>query len=100
MYVCCVDCSVLRLFVCFQGEGVKNSSGQGDEAQVISEGRTRSVRSLGTAELIRPQKLKYFESKCHLPSFSFSSFFLLLMSVLENTADFLVRFIVDSLCLR
>ncbi|XP_041805211.1 mesoderm induction early response protein 1b isoform X2 [Chelmon rostratus] len=45
-----------------EGEGVKNSSGQGDEAQATSEGRTRSVRSLGTAELIRPQKLKYFES--------------------------------------
>lgn len=52
--------------VCFQGEGVKISSGQGDEAQAASEGRTRSVRSLGTAELIRPQKLKYFESMCHL----------------------------------
>ncbi|KAI3374406.1 hypothetical protein L3Q82_006232 [Scortum barcoo] len=45
-----------------RGEGVKNSSGQGDESQVTSEGRTRSVRSLGTAELIRPQNLKYFES--------------------------------------
>ncbi|XP_038574428.1 mesoderm induction early response protein 1b isoform X5 [Micropterus salmoides] len=45
-----------------EGEGVKNSSAQGDEAQVTSDGRTRSVRSLGTAELIRPQKLKYFES--------------------------------------
>ncbi|KAM8727444.1 mesoderm induction early response protein 1b isoform 4-T4 [Acanthopagrus schlegelii] len=45
-----------------EGEGVKISSGQGDEAQTASEGRTRSVRSLGTAELIRPQKLKYFES--------------------------------------
>ncbi|XP_044076762.1 mesoderm induction early response protein 1b isoform X2 [Siniperca chuatsi] len=45
-----------------EGERVKNSSGQGDEAQVTSEGRTRPVRSLGTAELIRPQKLKYFES--------------------------------------
>ncbi|XP_036938782.1 mesoderm induction early response protein 1b isoform X5 [Acanthopagrus latus] len=45
-----------------EGEGVKISSGQGDEAQAASEGRTRSVRSLGTAELIRPQKLKYFES--------------------------------------
>ncbi|GAA6222521.1 mesoderm induction early response protein 1 isoform X1 [Lates japonicus] len=45
-----------------EGEGVKNSSGQGDEAQATSEGRTRSVRSLGTAELIRPQKLLYFES--------------------------------------
>ncbi|KAM6990530.1 mesoderm induction early response protein 1b isoform 2-T2 [Tautogolabrus adspersus] len=45
-----------------EGEGVKNSSGQVDEAQTTSEGRTRSVRSLGTAELIRPQKLKYFES--------------------------------------
>ncbi|KAG8013976.1 Mesoderm induction early response protein 1 [Nibea albiflora] len=45
-----------------EGEGAKNSSGQGDEAQATSEGRTRSVRSLGTADLIRPQKLKYFES--------------------------------------
>ncbi|XP_040000100.1 mesoderm induction early response protein 1b isoform X3 [Xiphias gladius] len=45
-----------------EGEGVKNSSGQGNEAQATSEGRTRSVRSLGTAELIRPQKLMYFES--------------------------------------
>ncbi|XP_040911049.1 mesoderm induction early response protein 1b isoform X2 [Toxotes jaculatrix] len=45
-----------------EGEGVKNSSGQGDEAEATSEGRTRSVRSLGTAELIRPQKLMYFES--------------------------------------
>ncbi|XP_070701499.1 mesoderm induction early response protein 1b isoform X2 [Pempheris klunzingeri] len=43
-------------------EGAKNSSGEGGEAQVTSESRTRSVRSLGTAELIRPQKLKYFES--------------------------------------
>uniref|UniRef100_A0A672HIV0 Mesoderm induction early response protein 1 n=1 Tax=Salarias fasciatus TaxID=181472 RepID=A0A672HIV0_SALFA len=39
-----------------------NSSGQGAEPQAICEGRTRSVRSLGTVELIRPQKLKYFES--------------------------------------
>ncbi|XP_034559078.1 mesoderm induction early response protein 1b isoform X3 [Notolabrus celidotus] len=45
-----------------EGEGPKISSGQGDEAQVSPEVRTRSVRSLGTAELIRPQKLKYFES--------------------------------------
>ncbi|XP_078120631.1 mesoderm induction early response protein 1b isoform X4 [Sander vitreus] len=45
-----------------EGEGVKISSGQRDEAQATSEVRTRSVRSLGTAELIRPQKLKYFES--------------------------------------
>ncbi|XP_074506743.1 mesoderm induction early response protein 1b isoform X4 [Sebastes fasciatus] len=43
-------------------EGVKISPGQEDEAQVTSEVRTRSVRSLGTVELIRPQKLKYFES--------------------------------------
>lgn len=55
--------------MCLQGEGVKNSTGQGDEAQATSEGRTRSVRSLGTAELIRPQKLKYFESKHQLISF-------------------------------
>ncbi|XP_068196127.1 mesoderm induction early response protein 1b isoform X3 [Antennarius striatus] len=45
-----------------EGDSAKNSSGQSDEAQGTSEGRTRSVRSLGTAELIRPQKLKYFES--------------------------------------
>ncbi|XP_069020553.1 mesoderm induction early response protein 1b isoform X2 [Embiotoca jacksoni] len=45
-----------------ESEDVKTSSGQGAEAQTPSEGRTRSVRSLGTAELIRPQKLKYFES--------------------------------------
>ncbi|CAF96341.1 unnamed protein product, partial [Tetraodon nigroviridis] len=44
------------------GESVKNSSGTGDEAQATYGGRTRSVRSLGTAELIRPQRLKYFES--------------------------------------
>uniref|UniRef100_A0A672HHY4 Mesoderm induction early response protein 1 n=1 Tax=Salarias fasciatus TaxID=181472 RepID=A0A672HHY4_SALFA len=43
-------------------DDVKNSSGQGAEPQAICEGRTRSVRSLGTVELIRPQKLKYFES--------------------------------------
>uniref|UniRef100_H3CNA8 Mesoderm induction early response protein 1 n=1 Tax=Tetraodon nigroviridis TaxID=99883 RepID=H3CNA8_TETNG len=45
-----------------KGESVKNSSGTGDEAQATYGGRTRSVRSLGTAELIRPQRLKYFES--------------------------------------
>lgn len=45
-----------------QSEDVKNSSGQAGETQVPLEGRTRSVRALGTAELIRPQKLKYFES--------------------------------------
>lgn len=56
---------VLHIFMCFQADGVKNSSGQGEEAQTTSEGRTRSVRSLGTAELIRPQKLKYFESMYH-----------------------------------
>ncbi|XP_040027417.1 mesoderm induction early response protein 1b isoform X4 [Gasterosteus aculeatus] len=43
-------------------EGVKISSVPGEEAQATSEVRTRSVRSLGTAELIRPQKMKYFES--------------------------------------
>ncbi|KAL6104221.1 mier1 [Pungitius sinensis] len=43
-------------------EGVKISSVQGEEAQATSEVRTRSVRSLGTVELIRPQKMKYFES--------------------------------------
>ncbi|XP_026229659.1 mesoderm induction early response protein 1b isoform X1 [Anabas testudineus] len=45
-----------------EGENVKNSSAQSDEVQETSESRTRSVRSLGTAELIRPQKLLYFES--------------------------------------
>uniref|UniRef100_A0AAX7V6L0 Mesoderm induction early response protein 1 n=1 Tax=Astatotilapia calliptera TaxID=8154 RepID=A0AAX7V6L0_ASTCA len=40
----------------------ENSLEQAGETQAASEGRTRSVRSLGTAELIRPQKLKYFES--------------------------------------
>uniref|UniRef100_A0A8D3CNP1 Mesoderm induction early response protein 1 n=1 Tax=Scophthalmus maximus TaxID=52904 RepID=A0A8D3CNP1_SCOMX len=44
------------------GEGVKITSGQGNEAQTTPEARTRPVRSLGTAELIRPQKLMYFES--------------------------------------
>ncbi|XP_062260075.1 mesoderm induction early response protein 1b isoform X3 [Platichthys flesus] len=39
-----------------EGEGVRNSIGQGNEAQTTSEVRTRSVRSLGTAELM------YFES--------------------------------------
>uniref|UniRef100_A0A3Q3F0L1 Mesoderm induction early response protein 1 n=1 Tax=Labrus bergylta TaxID=56723 RepID=A0A3Q3F0L1_9LABR len=46
-----------------------DESSQVDEAQTTSEGRTRSVRSLGTAELIRPQKLKYFESMNHHTSF-------------------------------
>ncbi|KAK5919053.1 hypothetical protein CgunFtcFv8_022981 [Champsocephalus gunnari] len=45
-----------------EGDGGKMSSGQGDESQITSEVRTRPVRTLGTAELIRPQKLKYFES--------------------------------------
>ncbi|XP_034039240.1 mesoderm induction early response protein 1b isoform X2 [Thalassophryne amazonica] len=45
-----------------EGEGVKVSPAQGDGAPVSCEGRTRSVRSLGTVELIRPQKLKYFEN--------------------------------------
>ncbi|XP_006786945.1 mesoderm induction early response protein 1b isoform X1 [Neolamprologus brichardi] len=45
-----------------ESEDVKNSLEQAGETQAASEGRTRSVRSLGTAELIRPQKLKYFES--------------------------------------
>nr|XP_057922636.1 mesoderm induction early response protein 1b isoform X2 [Doryrhamphus excisus] len=44
-----------------EGERVKNSA-QVDEAPAVTEGRTRSVRTLGTAELIRSQKLKYFES--------------------------------------
>ncbi|XP_072220125.1 mesoderm induction early response protein 1b isoform X2 [Leuresthes tenuis] len=45
-----------------ESEEFKTSSGQDSEAQATLEGRTRSVRSLGTADLIRPQKLKYFES--------------------------------------
>ncbi|KAM4551062.1 mesoderm induction early response protein 1b isoform 2-T2 [Odontesthes bonariensis] len=45
-----------------ESEEFKTSLGQGSEAQATLEGRTRSVRSLGTADLIRPQKLKYFES--------------------------------------
>ncbi|XP_062337117.1 mesoderm induction early response protein 1-like isoform X1 [Osmerus eperlanus] len=43
-------------------DGVKISSGLGEDAQSSSEVRTRSVKTLGTAELIRPQKLKYFEN--------------------------------------
>ncbi|XP_061695203.1 mesoderm induction early response protein 1b isoform X2 [Syngnathoides biaculeatus] len=43
-------------------DGVKNSTTAEDEPPVTSEGRTRSVRGLGTSELIRPQKHKYFES--------------------------------------
>lgn len=76
-------CNVFaNLFDCvFQGETVKTESGHGDEAQTTSEGRTRSVRSLGTAELIRPQKLKYFESTCHLTSFSFFYFCLVVTNM-------------------
>ncbi|XP_070973885.1 mesoderm induction early response protein 1-like isoform X6 [Oncorhynchus clarkii lewisi] len=45
-------------------ERVKISSGMGNENQLSSEGRTRSVKSHGTAELIRgSQTLKYFENK-------------------------------------
>uniref|UniRef100_A0A1A8GYV5 Mesoderm induction early response 1b n=1 Tax=Nothobranchius korthausae TaxID=1143690 RepID=A0A1A8GYV5_9TELE len=44
-----------------EGEDFKTSPGPMSEVQTSSEGRTRSVSSLGTAELIRPQKLKYFE---------------------------------------
>ncbi|XP_072297281.1 mesoderm induction early response protein 1-like isoform X2 [Eucyclogobius newberryi] len=40
------------------GECLKNSTGE--EAQTTPEGRTRPIRSLGTAELIRPQK--YFDN--------------------------------------
>ncbi|KAK7944816.1 hypothetical protein WMY93_000544 [Mugilogobius chulae] len=43
-----------------EGEGKKSSSSE--EVQTIPEGRTRPIRSLGTAELIRPQKLKYFDN--------------------------------------
>ncbi|XP_019734594.1 mesoderm induction early response protein 1b isoform X2 [Hippocampus comes] len=45
-----------------EDEGVKSSTAQEDEAPLTTEGRTRSVRGLGTSELIRPQKHKYFES--------------------------------------
>uniref|UniRef100_A0A3B5LK45 Mesoderm induction early response protein 1 n=1 Tax=Xiphophorus couchianus TaxID=32473 RepID=A0A3B5LK45_9TELE len=41
----------------------ETSSEQGSDSQTAADGRTRSVRSLGTAELIRPQKLKYFEEE-------------------------------------
>ncbi|KAF7223174.1 mesoderm induction early response protein 1-like [Nothobranchius furzeri] len=44
-----------------EGEDFKTSPGPTSEVQTSSGGRTRSVSSLGTAELIRPQKLKYFE---------------------------------------
>ncbi|XP_038151058.1 mesoderm induction early response protein 1b isoform X1 [Cyprinodon tularosa] len=43
-----------------EGEDFKASSEQGSDPQTSSDGRTRSVRSLGTAELIR--RAKYFES--------------------------------------
>lgn len=43
-------------------DGIKRSPGQSEEIQTTSDGRTRPVRSFGTAELIRPQKLKYFDS--------------------------------------
>lgn len=62
---------------------MKNSLGQGDEAQATSEGRTRPVRSLGTAELIRPQKLLYFESKYLF--FNLLFFGAMLLHVLENS---------------
>ncbi|CAL1579962.1 unnamed protein product [Knipowitschia caucasica] len=42
------------------GGGMKISCGE--VVQAAPEGRTRPVRSLGTAELIRPQKLKYFDN--------------------------------------
>ncbi|XP_051944602.1 mesoderm induction early response protein 1b isoform X2 [Hippocampus zosterae] len=45
-----------------EDEGVKSSTAQEDEAPLTTEVRTRSVRGLGTSELIRPQKHKYFES--------------------------------------
>ncbi|KAG7525829.1 mesoderm induction early response protein 1 isoform X1 [Solea senegalensis] len=45
-----------------EGKSVKDSSGPGSETQAAPESRTRSVRSLGTVELIRAQKLIYFES--------------------------------------
>lgn len=69
---------------------MKNSSGQSDETQVTSEIRTRSVRSLGTAELIRPQKLKYFESMSN-----YISFVILLADVM-----FLSNFCNERCCFR
>lgn len=56
--------NIVCVFVClsFQSEDFKTSSEQVGEIKTIAEGRTRSVRSFGTAELIRPQRLKYFES--------------------------------------
>ena len=58
----------------FQVEGAKTPPELEDDAKPTSEGglglaggRTRSVRSLGTADLIRTQKLKYFEGTCELP---------------------------------
>lgn len=78
-------------FVClfvFQSEDVKNSLEQAGETQAASEGRTRSVRSLGTAELIRPQKLKYFESMCCTANtFFLSSFFLLVLFYICKQLD-------------
>lgn len=56
--------------VLLQTEGGKTSleledetkpPGEGGHALGLASGRTRSVRSLGTADLIRTQKLKYFE---------------------------------------
>lgn len=44
------------------GESSKSSSGPSGDVPTTSEGRTRPVRALGTAELIRPQKLKYFDN--------------------------------------
>ncbi|KAI4809692.1 hypothetical protein KUCAC02_018558 [Chaenocephalus aceratus] len=43
-----------------EGDGGKMSSGQGDESQITSEVRTRPVRTLGTAELIRPPETEIF----------------------------------------
>ncbi|XP_077377201.1 mesoderm induction early response protein 1b isoform X1 [Festucalex cinctus] len=46
-----------------EDDDLKGSTAQEeDEAPMATEGRTRSVRGLGTSELIRPQKHKYFES--------------------------------------
>ncbi|KAM9789790.1 mesoderm induction early response protein 1b [Neosynchiropus ocellatus] len=43
-------------------KGANTSPAQDEHAKATAEVRTRPVRSLGTAELIRPQRLKYFES--------------------------------------
>ncbi|KAJ8277926.1 hypothetical protein GJAV_G00081760 [Gymnothorax javanicus] len=49
-----------RNMVC--DERVKDSSGQEDETQSSNDDQTPFVTSPGTAELIRPQRCKYFEN--------------------------------------